>query len=78
MPSGEPGQGMSTLTPVLAATLLQGPPLPGGLLGQALLAVIAIGIVVLVGRIVLSIAWKLVIAASLVIGVLWLLSVVLG
>lgn len=47
------------------------------MLGQALLAVIAIGIVVIVGRIVLSIAWKLVLIASVVIGVLWLLSVVL-
>jgi hypothetical protein len=72
---------MSTVTPLfaaLAATLLQGPPmLPGGLLGKAIIAVVAIGIVVLVGRIVLSIAWKLVIAASVVVGVLWVLGVVL-
>ena len=74
---------MSALTPVLASALLQGPallqglPLPDGLLGKALFAVIAIAVVILVGRIVLSIAWKLVLAASVVIGALWLLSVVL-
>jgi len=74
---------MSALTPALASALLQGPallqglPLPDGLLGKALFAVIAIAIVILVGRIVLSIAWKLVLAASVVIGALWLLSVVL-
>lgn len=68
---------MSILAPLLASALLQGPPLPGGLFEQALLAVIAIGIVVVVGRIVLSIAWKLVLVASVVIGALWLLSVVL-
>lgn len=72
---------MSTLTPTLATLLpllsglpLQGP-LPSGILGQAIIAVVAIGVVVLVGRIVLSIAWKLVIVAAVVVGLLWLLSV---
>jgi len=73
---------MSTLTPTLAtlvALLSQAPlqgPLPEGLLGQAIIAIVAIAIVVVVGRIVLSIAWKLVIIASVVVGLLWLLSVV--
>jgi hypothetical protein len=64
---------MSALVPILAATLLQGP-IPGGMLGQALLAVVAIGVIVVVGRIVLSIAWKLVLIASVVIGLLWVVS----
>jgi hypothetical protein len=74
---------MSTLTPLLATLSalllqapLQGPSMPGGLLGQAVIALVAIAIVIVVGRIVLSIAWKLVIIASVVVGLLWLLSVV--
>ena len=80
MPSGGPEAGMSTLTPLLAtlsALLLQAPlqgPLPEGILGQAIIAVLAIGIVVLVGRIVLNIAWKLVLIASVVVGGLWLVT----
>lgn len=73
----ESGWRMSALTPVLASALQQMPPLPGGLLGQALLAVVAIAVVILIGRILLSIAWKLVAAASVVIGVLWLLRIML-
>ena len=71
---------MSTLPPLLAtlsALLVQAPlqgPLPEGILGQAILAVLAIGIVVLVGRIVLNIAWKLVLIASVVVGALWLVT----
>ncbi|MFB6221665.1 MAG: hypothetical protein ABEH90_09545 [Halolamina sp.] len=76
---------MSTLSPALATTLaallthvpLQGPPLPGGILGKLVIAIVAIAVVVLVGRIILSIAWKLVIIASVVVGLLWLVSVVL-
>jgi membrane-associated phospholipid phosphatase len=71
---------MSSLTPLLAtlsALLLQVPlqgPLPEGMLGQAIIAVLAIGVVVLVGRIVLNIAWKLVLIASVVVGALWLVT----
>ncbi|MEF8828133.1 MAG: hypothetical protein V5A38_12045 [Halolamina sp.] len=68
---------MSIVRPVLVSALLQGPPLPAGPLGQALIAIIAIAVVILVGRIVLSIAWRLVLIASVVIGALWLLSIVL-
>ena len=50
----------------------------GGLLetqlGQAFVAVVALAVVVVVGRIVLNIAWRLVTIAALVIGVLLLLS----
>lgn len=50
----------------------------GGLLatplGQAFVVVVAIGVVVLLGRIVLKIAWRLVTIAAIVIGVLLVLS----
>lgn len=70
---------MTALTPTLAtlaALFLQVPlqGLPNGILGQAIVAIVAIGIVVIVGRIVLNIAWKLVIIAAVVVGLLWLLN----
>lgn len=50
----------------------------GGLLetqlGQLLVAVVAIGVVVLVGRIVLKVAWRLVTIAVVIIALLFLLS----
>ena len=49
-------------------------PLPDGMLGQALLVLIAIAVVIVVGRVILSIAWKLVLIASVVIGALWLVT----
>lgn len=64
----------ATLLPLLTGLPLQGP-LPSGMLGQAIIAVVAIGLIVLVGRFVLSIAWKLVLIAAVVVGALWLLSV---
>ncbi len=64
---------MTTTLPALSLALLQ-LPLPEGPLGQALIAVIAIGVVVLVGRVLLSVAWKLVLIASVVIGALWLVT----
>ncbi|KAB1193543.1 hypothetical protein GJR96_08820 [Haloferax sp. MBLA0076] len=45
-----------------------------GPLGQLLLVVIAVGVVVLVGRMVLKIAWRLVTIAAVIIAVLLLLS----
>lgn len=45
------------------------PAIPG-LLGMLILA----GIVILVGRVVLRIAWKVVIVATVVVAVLWLLG----
>lgn len=50
----------------------------GGLLseplGQLFAVIVAIGVVVLVGRLVLRVAWRLVTIAALVVGVLILLS----
>ncbi|MGM0592014.1 MAG: hypothetical protein ACQETI_10385 [Halobacteriota archaeon] len=43
-------------------------------LGQLLLLIIAVGIVVLVGRIALKIAWRLVTIAALVVAVVLVLS----
>lgn len=53
----------------------------GGLLnspiGMALGAVVVIGVVILVGRIVLKIAWRLVTIAAVILGALWLVTTVL-
>lgn len=57
----------------LSAVLLQGGALtepPALLLGVALLALI-----ILVGRFLLSVAWKLVIIALIVLGTLWILGI---
>ncbi len=67
---------MNTL-PAVSRSLLQ-LPVGDGMLGQALLVLLAIAVVIVVGRVVLSIAWKLVLIASVVIGALWLVSTVLG
>jgi len=50
----------------------------GGPLGQLLLAIVVIGVVVLVGRVVLQVAWRLVTIAALIIGVLFVASLFLG
>ena len=60
----------SALVPLQASGLLDGP------LGQLLLVVVAVGVVVLVGRIVLRIAWRLVTIAAVILGALLLLSMV--
>jgi len=49
----------------------------GGPLGQLLLAIVAIGVVVVVGRVVLKIAWRLVTIAAVVVGLLLLASLFL-
>jgi len=49
-----------------------------GPLGQLLLVIVAIGIVVVVGRIVLKIAWRLVTIAAVVVGLLLLASLFLA
>lgn len=51
--------------------------LPGGPLGRLLLAIAAVGVVVLVGRVVLSVAWRLVTIAAVVVGLLFLASLFL-
>lgn len=69
------------MEPTLAGVLATLTSLPlqfGGLLetplGQAFVVVVALAVVVLVGRVVLRIAWRLVTIAAIVIGVLLLLS----
>jgi hypothetical protein len=59
----------------LASTVaLQLGGLPGGPLVRLLVAIVVVGVVVLVGRFVLSIAWRLVTIAAVVVGLLLLLS----
>lgn len=43
-------------------------------LGQLLVVIVGIGVVVLVGRVVLRIAWRLVTIAAVVVGILLLVS----
>ena len=50
----------------------------GGPLGQLLLVIVAIGVVVVVGRIVLKIAWRLVTIAAIVVGLLLIASLFLA
>jgi len=63
---------------LLASTATVAPMQLGGLLseplGQALAVIVAIAIVVLVGRIALKIAWRLVTIAAIVVGALLILS----
>jgi hypothetical protein len=49
----------------------------GGLLGQLLLALVGIALVLLVGRVVLNVAWRLVTVAVVIVALLWLASVFL-
>jgi hypothetical protein len=64
----------STLTSAAAVVPLQLGGLLSEPLGQALAVIVAIAIVVLVGRIALKIAWRLVTIAAVVVGALLLLS----
>jgi hypothetical protein len=47
-------------------------------LGTLLLALVAITVIVLVGRFVLSVAWKLLVVATIVVAGIWVVSTVLG
>jgi hypothetical protein len=49
----------------------------GGPLGQLLVAIVGIGVVILVGRVVLKIAWRLVTIAAVVVGLVLLASLFL-
>lgn len=49
----------------------------GGPLGQLLLAIVAVGVVVLIGRVVLKVAWRLVTIAAVVVGLVLLASLFL-
>jgi hypothetical protein len=66
-----------TAAPLAASPLaLQG--LLATPLGKLLVALVAITVIVLVGRVVLSVAWKLLVVATIVVAGLWLVSTVLG
>lgn len=52
--------------------------LTGSPLGTLLLALVAVGVVVLVGRFVLRVAWKLVVFATLVVAAPWVVSTLAG
>lgn len=69
---------MTGFASVLAAFAQQVPQmqqLPGTPLGKLLVAIVALALVVFIGRFVLGVAWKLVRIGIVVVGVLWLLSV---
>ena len=63
-----------------ALAVLQGLPAPGALggtfVGKLLVALVVVALVVFVGRFVLSVAWRLVRVAIVVVAVAWLFSVV--
>jgi hypothetical protein len=47
-------------------------------LGTLLVALVAITVIVLVGRFVLSVAWKLLVVATVLVGAAWVVTTVLG
>ncbi|NIC00150.1 hypothetical protein G9C83_11070 [Halobacterium sp. R2-5] len=47
-------------------------------LGTLLVALVAITVIVLVGRFVLSVAWKLLVVATILVGAAWVVTTVLG
>ena len=62
----------ASIPPVLqAGGLLSGP------LGQLLALIVVIGVVVLVGRIVLRVAWRLVTIAAVIVGLILLVTMFL-
>lgn len=64
--------GPSMLSPFLLGGVAATP------LGKLLLALVAITVIVLVGRFVLSVAWKLLVLATIVVAGLWVATTVLG
>jgi len=62
------------MTPLAPTTALQVGGLLATPLGKLFAAVVVLGVVVLVGRLVLRVAWRLITVAAVVIGVLFLLS----
>ena len=70
--------GVGTDMSLTSQMLLQMGGALGGPLGQLLLVIVAIGVVVVVGRIVLKIAWRLVTIAALVVGLLLIASLFLA
>lgn len=79
----KPGMFASGTLATLAASPLAAAPLAlQGLLatplGKLLVALVVITVIVLVGRFVLSIAWRLLVIATIVVAALWLVSTVIG
>lgn len=60
----------------LSAALFQLQALPDSPLAKFLVAIVALAVVVLVGRVVLSIAWKLLLIAGVVVAALYAVSLV--
>ena len=60
----------------LPAALLQLQALPNSPLGKLLVAIVALAVIVLVGRIVLSVAWKMLMVAGIVVAALYAISMV--
>ncbi len=65
---------MSGLAPTAWTVALQLGGLLGTRLGQALAVIVGIAVVILVGRVFLKIAWRLVTVAAVVVGALLVLS----
>ncbi|WP_101294479.1 hypothetical protein [Halegenticoccus soli] len=64
-----------TLTGIVAfLSVLQSAVLSGLPLGRAFAVLVAVGVVVLVGRLVLRVAWRVVTVGAVVVGALLLLS----
>lgn len=63
---------------MLAALVLALGGLTSSPLGTLLVALVAITVIVLVGRFVLSVAWKLLVVATLLVGAAWVVTTLLG
>jgi len=63
------------LTPSVLTPLPLGP-LPNDPLGLALVAIVALLVIVLVGRLFLRVAWRILTIAAVVVGIAYLLTVV--
>ena len=59
------------LTPLVVDTLM------ASTLGQVLLGLVALSVVVLVGRLVLNVAWKLVMIATVIVGLVYVATIAL-
>jgi len=54
--------------------LAQSAPLTGSPLGNLFLAIVALAVIVLIGRLLLSVAWKILVVAGIAVAVLYGLS----
>ncbi|WP_336036625.1 hypothetical protein [Halobacterium yunchengense] len=63
---------VASLAPLALGGLTSSP------LGTLLLALVVVTVVVLVGRVVLSVAWKLLVVATLLVGAAWVVTTLLG